>query len=215
MKVKFLAHASFLITSESGIRIITDPYEVSPTISYGTIKDSADVVTVSHGHGDHNNVAAVQGNPQVVNKPGKSTVKGIEFKGIATYHDEEKGKARGNNIIFCFKVDGLNVCHLGDLGHKLDEKQRAEVGKVDVLLTPVGGFFTIDARTAAEVSNQLGAKVIIPMHYSTAKCKLPIKGVDDFLKGKGNVTRTNKSETEFKPDSLPATSQIVVLEPAM
>ncbi len=115
MKIKWLGHASFLITSDSGIKIITDPYETGGGLSYGEIKESADIVTVSHDHFDHNNVAAVPGNPQVVK--GTAEVKGIEFKGISTYHDEAKGGQRGKNTILCFEVDGIRVCHLGDLGH--------------------------------------------------------------------------------------------------
>ena len=215
MKIKYLAHASFLVTSDSGTRIITDPYTPTAELGYGAIKEAADVVTVSHGHGDHNNAAAIAGNPRVLDKPGKSSVKGIEFNGVAVYHDDKKGSARGTNIIFCFKMDGVKVCHLGDLGHKLDDKQIAGVGKVDVLLIPVGGFFTIDARTASEVSSQIGAKLIIPMHYLTGKIKFPISGVDEFLKDKKNVARHDTGEIEITPKTIPATPQVVVLKPSL
>ena len=215
MKIKYLAHASFLVTSDSGTRIITDPYTTSPRFEYGDIKEHADVVTVSHGHGDHNNVAAVQGSPRVLDKPGKTRVKGIEFNGVETYHDDTKGKARGNNVVFCFEVDGVKICHLGDLGHKLDDKQIVEVGKVDVLLIPVGGFFTIDPKTAGDVSRQIGAKLIIPMHYLTGKIKLPIGGVDEFLKDKKNAVRQDTSEIEIRANALPATQQVVVLKQAL
>jgi L-ascorbate metabolism protein UlaG (beta-lactamase superfamily) len=215
MKIKYLAHACFLISSEKGIKIITDPYKTSNDLNYGEIKESADIVTVSHTHFDHNNVSAVKGSPQIINKPGKSNIKGMEFNGIDTYHDDEVGRARGNNIVFCFTVDGLRICHFGDLGHNLDENQLAAVGKVDILLTPVGGFFTIDAETASQISGKIKPKVIIPMHYSTPKCKLPIKGIDEFLKDKNNVTRINESEIEFTSDKLPQATQIVVLQPAL
>lgn len=107
------------------------------------------------------------------------------------------------------------MCHLGDLGHKLNDRQIAGVGKVDVLLIPVGGFFTIDARTASEVSSQVGAKLIIPMHYLTGKIKFPIAGVDDFLKDKKDVVRKDASEIEVKPETVPANPQVVVLKPAL
>jgi L-ascorbate metabolism protein UlaG (beta-lactamase superfamily) len=215
MKIKFLAHASFLITSDSGTRIITDPYATSPQLNYVAIKERADIVTISHGHFDHNNAAAVQGNPVILDKPGQTSVKGIEFRGIAVYHDDKKGQARGSNIIFCFEVDGVKVCHLGDLGHSLDDKQIAEVGKVDVLFIPVGGFFTIDARAASEVSHRIGAKFIIPMHYLTGKIKLPISGVEDFLKDKKNTVRQDSGEIEIKSITMPASPQVVVLKPAL
>jgi L-ascorbate metabolism protein UlaG (beta-lactamase superfamily) len=215
MKIKCLGHAAFVITSDAGLKIITDPYETSPSLTYGEITESADVVTVSHGHLDHCNVAAVRGNPAVVRRMGRSVAKGIEFNGVASYHDDAGGTMRGGNIIFCFEVDGIKVCHLGDLGHLLNDKQVKEIGSVDILLIPVGGFFTIDARAATKVCDQLKPKVIIPMHYRTEKSFPDIAGVDEFIKGKSNVTRQDSSEVEFKAGKLPATGQIIVLKPAL
>jgi len=215
MNIKYLGHAAFVITSGTGIKIITDPYETSHDLTYGEITESADIVTVSHDHFDHSNVAAVKGNPEVVRRTGRSTAKGMEFRGIATYHDEAKGKLRGNNIIFCFEVDGIRVCHLGDLGHLLDDKQVAEIGSVDIVLIPVGGYYTIDAKAATEVCNQLKPRVIMPMHYKTEKGIPNIVGVDGFLGGKANVSQPDASQAEFKRGELPATSQIIVLKPAL
>ncbi len=202
-----------MITSEAGIKIITDPYALRETLTYGEIKESADIVTVSHEHTDHNNVAVVQGNPEIVR--GTAKVKGIEFKGIPCYHDDGKGQQRGNNTILCFEVDGIRVCHLGDLGHQLNDKQVAELGGVDILLIPVGGSYTIDAKIASQVCDKLKPKVIIPMHFRNDKCAFPIAGVDEFLKGKKNVSRLDASEVEFKQGKLPATTKTVVLKPAL
>ncbi len=213
MKIKWLGHASFMITSDTGIKIITDPYATGEKLNYGEIKESADIVTVSHGHGDHNNVAAVRGNPEVVR--GTAKVGGIEFRGIPTYHDDAEGQQRGENTIFCFEVDGIGVCHLGDLGHPLDDKQVTELGSVDILLIPVGGYYTIDARVATEVCNQLKPRVIIPMHYKTDKLAYPIAGVDEFLQGKGNLSRLDTTEVEFKQGGLPASTQVIVLKSAL
>ncbi len=215
MKIKWLGHASFLITSDAGTKIITDPYVTGGGLSYGEIKESADVVTVSHEHGDHNNVAAVGGNPEVVKEVAPVELKGIKFNGIPTYHDSAGGKERGNNIIFCFEVDGMRVCHLGDLGHQLGDKEVTELGKVDILLIPVGGFFTIDANVATEVCSKLTPKVVIPMHYKNERCVFPIAGVDEFLQGKTGVSKLDASEVEFKPGELPDTTQIIVLKPAL
>lgn len=145
MKVQWLGHASFMITSDAGTKIITDPYTPGGPLAYGEIKESADIVTVSHEHFDHNNVASVGGNPEVVRGAGAKEVKGIGFNGIATYHDDTGGSQRGNNTIFCFEVDGVRVCHLGDLGHQLGDKEIADIGRVDIVLVPVGGNFTINA----------------------------------------------------------------------
>ena len=213
MKIKYLGHASFLITSDSGVKIITDPYETGGGLSYGEIAESADIVTVSHEHSDHNNVAAVGGNPKVVR--GAAKVKGIEFEAIPCYHDDARGKARGKNTIFYFEVDDIKVCHLGDLGHRLGDTQVTELGGVDILLIPVGGFYTIDARVAIELCGRIKPRVVIPMHYKTDKCDYPIAGVERFLQGKEEVTRSGVSEAEFKKGELPSSTQIIVLKPAL
>jgi len=213
MKIKWLGHASFTITSDSGIKIITDPYKTDERIGYGEIEESADIVTVSHEHSDHNNIAAVKGNPEVVR--GTAKVKGLEFKGIPTYHDNAQGQQRGKNTIFCFEVDGIRICHLGDLGHSLSDKQLAELGEVDILLVPVGGYFTIDAEVASQICGRLAPRVVIPMHYKTNKCFLPIAGVDEFLQGRGNIVLSSASEAEFKQGELPAKTQIIVLKSAL
>ncbi|MDD5339098.1 MAG: MBL fold metallo-hydrolase [Dehalococcoidales bacterium] len=213
MKIKYLAHAAFLITSDNGTKIVTDPYETSPGISYAPISETADVVTVSHEHGDHNNAAAVQGSPTVIRD--SAEVKGISFKAVAVSHDESGGSQRGKNTIFCFNVDGVNICHCGDLGHELNTAQISAIGIVDVLMIPVGGFFTIDAKVAAQTCNELKSKIILPMHYKTGKSGLPIAGVDDFLKGKDNVTRSNDNEIKLTAATLPARAQIIVLKPAL
>ena len=214
MKVQWLGHASFLITSDAGIKVITDPYAVGGPINYGEIKEAADIVTVSHDHFDHNNVAAVEGNPEVVK--GTAEVKGIQFNGTPTYHDDAGGSQRGSNVIFCFDVDGVRVCHLGDLGHQLSDQEIAGLGKVDVLLAPVGGNFTIDAKVATEVYTKLAPKVVIPMHYQNERCStFPVAGVNEFLEGKTAVNRPDASQVEFKTGELPASTQIIVLQPAL
>ena len=146
MKIKWLGHASFLITSDAEIKILTDPYTTGGGLSYGKIQESADIVTISHEHSDHNNVATVRGNPEVVRGTITAEVKGIKFKGIPTYHDDAGGELRGNNAIICFEVDGIRVCHLGDLGHQLSDKQVAELGRIEILLIPVGVFIPLTLR---------------------------------------------------------------------
>ena len=215
MKIKYLGHASFLIISDSGTKLITDPYTAGGEFSYDEINESADIVTVSHGHFDHNNVAAVRGNPKVVKGAVTEEIKGIAINGIPSYHDEAGGKKRGGNTIFCFEVDGIRVCHLGDLGHLLSDKQVAEVGTVDILLIPVGGYYTIDARVATQVCNQLKPNVIIPMHWNYKWSFPEIASVNEFLQGKKDVSRLDASEVEFKQGELPASTQIIVPKSAL
>jgi L-ascorbate metabolism protein UlaG (beta-lactamase superfamily) len=216
MKIKWLGHATFLITSDDGIRIITDPYKAGMGMQYGDITESAEIVSVSHGHGDHNNVAAVQGNPEVVDEVGSVEKKGIKIKGILTHHDDAGGSKRGNNIVFCFNIDNMNVCHLGDLGHPLSDKQAADIGEVDIVMVPVGGNFTIDAGVATDVVSMLKARVVLPMHYQNDRCPgFPVAGVDDFLRGKSNVVKPDTSEAEYSQSGLPDKTQVVVLKPAL
>jgi L-ascorbate metabolism protein UlaG (beta-lactamase superfamily) len=215
MKVKWLGHSCFLITSRGGVRIVTDPYAVGGGINYSPIKETADVVVVSHGHSDHSNVSAVRGTPEVVEGSGTKTAKGIQFKGIATSHDASQGKQRGTNTVFCFTIDDIKLCHLGDLGHVLGSVQVTEIGAVDILFIPVGGFFTIDALVASQVCDQLKPKVVIPMHFKTPRCAYPLAGVEDFLKGKKNVRKVGGSEVEFEREKLPAATEIVLLQPAL
>jgi len=214
MRIKWLGHACFLITSKGNLRVITDPYAVGGGINYSLITESADVVLVSHDHDDHNNVSAVQGKPEVVKGSGTKTAKGIPFKGVATSHDASQGSQRGPNTAFCFTIDDLKLCHLGDLGHVLSPLQVTEIGAVDVLFVPVGGFFTIEATVANQVCGQLKPKIAIPMHFKTPKCAYPIASVDGFLKGRKDVRKVAGSEVEFEREKLPTATEIVVLQPA-
>ena len=218
MKLKWLGHASFLIESASGTRIITDPYESGDfdgAIGYGPIAERADVVVVSHGHSDHNYVAGVAGDPKVVQGPGTCHVAGVEFNGVACFHDDSNGRERGKNTMFVFDVDGIRVCHVGDLGHQPSKTQLAALGPVDVLVLPVGGRFTIGAAEASKLAETISPRVIIPMHYRTDKCTLPISGVDEFLQGKQKVKRPGSPEIDLTRDSLPAETEIIVLEHAL
>jgi L-ascorbate metabolism protein UlaG (beta-lactamase superfamily) len=215
MKIKWLGHACFVITSSDGVRIITDPYAVGEGINYSTIKETADVVVVSHDHDDHSNVSAVKGTPQVVKGSGIKTARGIPFRGIATYHDTSQGTQRGPNTVFCFTIDDIKLCHLGDLGHVLSRGQVNEIGAVDILFVPVGGFYTIDALVASQVCAQLKPKIAIPMHFKTTDCTYPLAGVENFLKGKKDVIQVEDSELEFEQERFPAATKIVLLQPAL
>ena len=215
MKIKWLGHASFLLTSETGTKVIIDPYVAGGSLHYGEINEAADIVTVSHDHRDHNNPAAVRGNPTVIKGVVSGEVKGIKYRGFASYHDNTEGSQQKTNTIYCLKIDGLNVYHLGDLGHPLSDKQVEELGTVDILFIPVGGYYTIDAGIATRLSAQINPKVIIPMHYLTEKYSGPLVGVEHFISGKENVSQLNASEVEFKAGQLPSDIQIIVLKSAL
>jgi L-ascorbate metabolism protein UlaG (beta-lactamase superfamily) len=214
MRIKWLGHASFLITSELDQRIITDPYHTDSHLFYNPINESAEIVTMSHGHGDHNNVKIIKGSPEILAAAGTQQIKGIEIKAIPVFHDGNRGSQRGNNLIFCFNIDGLNLCHLGDLGHRLSPDLISGIEPVDVLFMPVGGFFTVDAMEATEIAQSINPKIIFPMHYKTPKTDYPIAAVDEFLKNKKAVRRLDISEIEINKNSLPERTEIIVLRSA-
>ena len=174
----------------------------------------ADIVLASHEHGDHIG-GKVRGKPEVIKKAGQKTVKGIEIRGLDTYHDTSQGRERGRNVVFCFTVDRVRICHLGDLGHELSKSQLAEIGRVDVLLVPVGGLYTIDASVASGICDSLKPRVVIPMHYKTDKLSFPIAGVDDFLKFVTGAREVDSSEIELSAQHLPEKTEVVVLRHAL
>jgi L-ascorbate metabolism protein UlaG (beta-lactamase superfamily) len=218
MRIKWLGHSCFLITAENGLKILTDPYEsggFGGALRYGPVREKVDIVTSSHEHADHGHLKDLPGEPIIIRTAGSFVAEGITFEGTGAFHDTSQGAERGRDVIFKFTVDDVTVCHLGDLGHVLTGDQAAEVGAVDVLLSPVGGFFTIGPEEAWKVADQLAAKIVIPMHFKTAKVDFPIGPVDDFIKDKPNVKRAGKSEIEINKAGLPAEREIVVLEPAL
>ncbi len=218
MKVKWYGHASFLITSEKGLKIIIDPYEpggFGGAIGYGKIPDVADIVLVTHDHADHNYVQGLPGSPKIIKGVGSHSVKGLEIRGIAAYHDGTKGAERGTNTIFCFFLDGLRICHLGDLGYVPTEEEAQQIGPVDVLLMPVGGFYTIDPAQATQTAQRINPRITIPMHFKTPRCGFPLAVVEDFTKGKPAVKTLQASEAEIKKETLPKTPEIIVLQPAL
>lgn len=180
MNIKWLGHSCFALTESTGTIIVTDPYSAKE-VGYSMPEITATAVTVSHAHKDHNNVSAVKGNPVVVNAVGSCEIEGVDISAFRTSHDESAGKLRGKNLVFTYRLDGVTVCHLGDIGEECSARILDAVGSVDVLLIPVGGKYTIDAELAKDYVDKLMPSIVIPMHYLTDDCKLHIAPVDDFL----------------------------------
>jgi L-ascorbate metabolism protein UlaG (beta-lactamase superfamily) len=216
MKIKWLGHSCFLITSDPGLKIITDPYDVDDAIHYGRVKEQADIVTISHQHSDHNNTGDMPGKPEIVEGPGRQTVRGIVFEGIASYHDPFQGRKRGDNIIFCFNVDGIRLCHCGDLGHRLDDAALKALGKVDILMIPAGGPpQTMELDEAVEVSNSIKPSVLLPMHYKNERCSFPKYGAKDIMHKWPNAQNPGKSELGYSKGNLPSQPVVILLDHAL
>lgn len=214
MEIKFYGRSCFEIKTKKGT-VITDPY--SENFGLGKLNFKADVVTISHDHNDHNNVGAVRGTgkekkPFILFEPGEYEVAGIMIEGIAAYHDDCKGEKKGQNTIFTFQVENMKICHLGDLGHELTDKQQDKIGEIDILLIPIGGSSSINIKEAAKVIAQLEPKIAIPMHYKISEKEENLENVEKFLKEEG----VNPEPIDFfsiDKNKLSEETKIIVLKP--
>lgn len=210
MKIRYLGHSCFAFTESTGTTIVTDPYG---DVGYRLPKIKADAVTVSHSHYDHNNVGGVLGNPVVFDKEGKYEIGGVDITAIKSYHDDADGGKRGGNLIFKFRMDGIEICHLGDLGEECTSSLIEMLLPVHILLIPVGGKYTIDAEQAKEYVDRIMPDVVIPMHYKTKGLTLDIDKPDDFLGmfDDEEVEYAEESELEFLRDDLSEESTKIIL----
>src|SRR3989344_1314972 len=166
MEITHIGHASFRLRGKKAI-LITDPYDPA-MVGLKFPKTEADIVTISHPHGDHNYKEGISGEKLIIIEgPGEYEVKSVKIIGIPTYHDEVRGGERGKNTIYRIDMDEISIAHLGDLGHKLDDTTIEVLNRIDVLMIPVGGYYTISSAIAVQVVSQLEPSIIIPMHYLT------------------------------------------------
>lgn len=190
MIIRYLGHAEFLVESASGYRVLFDPYDAA--VGYPMQEVRADAVSISHAHGDHSHVQKASGTPRVCDKAGETLLApDVSLRQMKAYHDDKQGALRGQVLLSVLKMDGLCITHMGDLGHDLSEGMLAQLGQVDILLLPVGGFFTIDAEVAAQVAHAVAPKVVIPMHYKTVhNADWPIADASAFLQKMGAAEGT-------------------------
>ena len=207
MVIEHIGHAEFLLTLESGMRIVTDPYDAS--CGYPVERIQADGVLVSHHHHDHDAVENITGNPQVIDFVGPHTfAPDVKVTGLLADHDDEGGKKRGKTLLFLLEAENLRVVHMGDIGRRLTAEEVQFLLEPDVLMIPVGGFFTIDAKTAKETADLLEAKIVIPMHYKTQwNADWPITGPEEFIdlypaskvREGGAALRVTRGDMECQP----------------
>ena len=182
MELVWLGHSCFRIRGRDAT-VITDPCPKETGYSIG--EQTATIVTLSHDHAGHNNVAAVGGEPRVISGQGEYEISGVLITSIPSFHDAEEGKVLGKNVAHLIEIDGVRICHLGDLGHVPTQEQIEEMSSADILLVPVGGNTTIDAVAAARTVSLLEPRIVVPMHYATTVSTDKLDGVDRFLKELG------------------------------
>jgi L-ascorbate metabolism protein UlaG (beta-lactamase superfamily) len=209
MEITWLGQSCFRIKTTHGI-VITDP--CPPELGYPMGKLTARIVTVSHAHRDHNYVQGIGGEPKVIDRPGEYEISDILIFGVATFHDAEQGKQRGKNVVYRIETDDLSVCHLGDLGHTIAAAQIEQLQNCDVLMIPVGGMFTVNGTTAAEIVRQLTPKAVIPMHYKTPQLKMELETVDRFLQEMGASSAVPQPKLSITRSSVPETTQVILLD---
>jgi len=206
LQIRWHGHACFEITND--VTLVTDPHD-GKSIGIPAPSVTGDIILVSHDHYDHNSVKTVEkeGSKVMIDER-KKNISNVEIRGIESFHDECCGEKRGGNIIFKFTMDDVTFCHLGDLGHELDEDAVQKIGDVDILFIPIGGTFTVDAERAWNIINVIKPKIAIPMHYKIGGLSLPIAGIDPFLeRDKYKVLKVG-NEIDIEKEDLPEEPEI-------
>jgi L-ascorbate metabolism protein UlaG (beta-lactamase superfamily) len=213
MYITWLGHSCFKLQDKTGsdaITVITDPFDPIYT-GVKMAKTEADIVTISHDHKDHDYLKGIKGDPFVVKRAGEYEYKGVFVEGIDAFHDDKKGKERGDIVVFRIDIDGVSIAHLGDLGSVLDTKQLEKLEGTDILLIPVGGKYTINSSKAIEVINQIEPRIVIPMHYDVPGLKINgLDGVDKFIKEIG-LKPTYEDKLKITKRDLPTDDMELVI----
>ncbi|HYB00745.1 MAG TPA: MBL fold metallo-hydrolase [Ktedonobacteraceae bacterium] len=207
MEISWLGHSCFHLRGKN-VTLITDPF--SPQLGHTLGKISAPIVTISHNHPGHNYVEGISGDPRIVRGPGEYEISDVLITGVASYHDDKHGQELGRNTIYIIHMDDLVICHLGDLGHVLQEEQLEEAADADILLVPIGGQHTINAAQAAEVISQVEPHIVIPMHYSPPPGDAP-NPLDKFCREMGIEAINPQPKLSITHSALPAETQVVIL----
>lgn len=214
MIISWYGHSCFKIQTRpkrgsEEITIFTDPFDRA--IGLRPPQGHADIVTISHSHFDHNNTSALKDNPFVVDAPGEYSIKSVAIEGIDSFHDDKKGQEKGRNTIFLIESEEIRICHLGDQGDILTEKQVEALGEVDILMVPVGGKYTLDSEKAEKVVGQIEPKIIIPMHYKVKDLKIDIADEKEFCKAFGEKSNGETKLVIKKKDLEEIENKLILL----
>ncbi len=215
MEITYIGHSCFKIKGKDS-SIVIDPYD--PKIGYKLPKLECDVLLTTHDHFDHHNVDGVSGYKMLIEGPGEYELNGVFIYGIQVFHDDKQGEERGKQTIYLIDIDGITLLHLGDLGHELSKETLEKISKVDVLMIPIGGVYTIGPEKAVKVISSLEPGIVIPMHYKTDDLKGfdDLAGVDKFMDEMG-VENNVKSEDKLKVSTrsdIPEETEVVILKPS-
>lgn len=192
MKLTWLGHACFFLETEEGSAVF-DPYMPGSVPGIELPQITADAVICSHGHRDHCYAEGIR-------LSGHSP--DFSVKQYSSFHDDEHGKKRGENLITVIDAEKQRVVHLGDLGHTLSPELLSELGYVDVLMIPVGGFYTVNAITALEIVKKISPRITVPMHYRGNGFGYDvISTVDEFTAGAENAKIIDCSSLEITPET--------------
>jgi L-ascorbate metabolism protein UlaG (beta-lactamase superfamily) len=208
MEITWYGRACFRLRGRDAT-VITDP--CPPSTGFVAGKHDVDLLTISHDHPDHAYLRSITAG-LTLTRPGEYEFHDLLVTGVRTYHDGSGGTERGENVVFTAEVDGVHICHLGDLGHLLTEEEIQEIGPVDVLLVPVGGNFTISPSEAAEVVAQFSPKLVIPMHYAVDGASTDLQGPEKFLHEMAVTEPVRQPKAQVTSSSLPEETQVVLLE---
>lgn len=211
MEIKLIGHACLQLQG-NGVTIVTDPYDSK--IGFELPDLACDILTISHEHYDHNYREGVHADI-VFDSPGEFDFKGARIKGFRTFHDNRSGNQRGFNTMFLFELDGVRVLHCGDLGHSLSDELIDRLDRVDILILPVGGHYTLPPESAADLVRTIQPRIVVPIHFAIPGLKIDqIESADKFLRLLGSTPETvfNLSVTQ---NSLPeeGSLKIMLLQP--
>lgn len=209
MEITWLGHSCFRIKGKEAV-VITDPCH--PSLGYSLGKLQADIVTLSHFHPGHCYTETITSEFKEIKGPGEYELKGTFITGIATFHDADRGKKLGKNTVYLLEMDGMTLCHLGDIGHLPTSELMEAIGDIEVLFLPVGGVSTIGGSTAAEIVRHLTPKTVIPMHYKTPALVRDLEPVDKFLKELGIKEMVTQPKLLINRSTLPVNTQVTILD---
>lgn len=218
--IQYLGHSCFRLRGREGI-VLCDPYDRSVGADIG--RPTAHIVTVSHDHPDHSNIAAVKPMRErlfTISGPGEYEVGGVMIAGVRTFHDKQKGAERGSNTAYVIHMDDVVFCHLGDLGHELTTHQIDEIGNVDVLFIPVGGDETIGPAEAASVISQIEPRVVIPMHYAMSEQRsfdMDLAPLEKFVHEVGLKDAVAEEKVTLTSANLPSENEetrFIIMKPS-